>query len=155
MVPVVSPHTALGIAVGQEIHDQTSGSSPATVMARTSRYFLFSPSAGNLFQSLQDDCFKCRHIRMIRDSIVPGLSLQLNVACPFLVFTKSKQSAQETRQEKRVKRKNNQNVAHLSYQLFHFKIRRVAAGRYDNGSFVFSYPRHHHLHRIFYLSHIY
>ena len=24
------------------------------------------PSAGNLFQSLQDDCFKCRRIRMIR-----------------------------------------------------------------------------------------
>ena len=117
MIPVVSPHTALGIAVGQEIHDQTCGSSPATAMARASRYFHFSPSAGNLFKSLQGDCFKCRRIRMIRGrdlinplrhlshaSMVPGLSLQLNVAGPFLVFTKSKQSTQETRQEKRVKR---------------------------------------------------
>ena len=30
MVPVVSPHPALGIAIGQEINDQTCGSSPAT-----------------------------------------------------------------------------------------------------------------------------
>ena len=37
-------------------------------------------------------------------SMMPGLSLQINVAGPFLVFTKSKQSTQETRQERRVKR---------------------------------------------------
>ena len=37
-------------------------------------------------------------------SMVPGLSLQIDVAGPYLVFTKSKQSTQETRQEKRVKR---------------------------------------------------
>ena len=36
--------------------------------------------------------------------MMPGLSLQIDVAGPFLVFTKSKQSTQETRQEKRVKR---------------------------------------------------
>ena len=37
-------------------------------------------------------------------SMMPGLSLQIDVAGPFLVFTKSKQSTQETRQERRVKR---------------------------------------------------
>ena len=37
-------------------------------------------------------------------SRMPGLSLQIDVAGPFLVFTKSKQSTQETRQERRVKR---------------------------------------------------
>ena len=117
MVPVISPHSALGLAVTQELHDQTCGSSPATTMARASRYFHFCPSAGNLFQSLQDSCFKCRRIRMIRGrdlinplrhlshtSMMPGLSLQIDVAGPFLVFTKSKQSTQETRQERRVKR---------------------------------------------------
>ena len=117
MVLVVSPHTALGIAVAQEIHDQTCGSSPATAMARASRYFHFSPSPGSLFQSLQDACFKCRRIRMKRGrdlcfplrhlshtTMVPGLQLQLDVAGPFSVFTKSKQATTETRQEKKVKR---------------------------------------------------
>ena len=117
MVPVISPHSALGLAVAQELHDQTCGSSPATAMARATRYFHFCPSAGNLFKSLQDSCFKCRRIRMIRGrdlinplrhmshtSMMPGLSLQSDVAGPFLVFTKSKQSTQETRQERRVKR---------------------------------------------------
>ena len=37
-------------------------------------------------------------------SMMPGLSLQIDVAGPFLVFTKSKQSTQETTQERRVKR---------------------------------------------------
>ena len=117
MVPVLSPHSALGLAVAQELHDQTCGSSPATAMARTTRYFHFCPSAGNLFKSLQDSCFKCRRIRMIRGrylinplrhlshtSMMPGLSLQIDVAGPFLVFTKSKQFTQETRQERRVER---------------------------------------------------
>ena len=36
-------------------------------------------------------------------SMMPGLSLQIDVAGPFLIFTKSKQSTQETRQERRVK----------------------------------------------------
>jgi hypothetical protein len=117
MVPVVSPHTALGIAVAQEIHDQTCGSSPATCMARASRYFYFCPSAGNLFQTLQDACFKCRRIRMVKGrdlinplrhlsntSMLPGLSLQIDVAGPFVVFTKSKQAKMETRGEKIMKR---------------------------------------------------
>ena len=37
-------------------------------------------------------------------SMMPGLSLQIDVAGPWLVFTKSKQSVQETRQERRTKR---------------------------------------------------
>ena len=50
MVPVLS----LGVAVAQEIHDQTCGPSRATTMTRATRYFYFCPSAGNLFRSLQD-----------------------------------------------------------------------------------------------------
>ena len=53
IVPVLSPHFALGAAVAQEIHDQTCGSSPATTLARATRYFYFCPQAGNLFQTLQ------------------------------------------------------------------------------------------------------
>ena len=63
MFPVLSPHTVLGVAVAQEIHDQSCGSSPAT------RYFYFCPSAGNLFRNLQENCFKCIRIRMIRGDI--------------------------------------------------------------------------------------
>ena len=59
MVPVISPHTALGMAVAQTIHDQTCGSSPATCMARATKYFYFCPGPGKLFQTLQDNCFKC------------------------------------------------------------------------------------------------
>ena len=58
--PGSAPTLPSGVAVAQEIHDQTCGSSPATAMARATRYFYFCPSAGNLFQSLQEDCFKCR-----------------------------------------------------------------------------------------------
>ena len=66
MVPILSTPSALGVAVAQEIHDQTCGSSPATAMARATRYFHFCPPAGNLFRTLQEDCFKCRSIRMVR-----------------------------------------------------------------------------------------
>ena len=118
MFPVLSPHTALGVAVAQEIHDQSCGSFPATAMARATRYFYFCPSAGNLFRNLQENCFKCRRIRMIRGrylinnplrhlsdtSMVLCLSLQFDVAGPFLVKTKSKQSALETRQERKEKK---------------------------------------------------
>ena len=114
MVAVVNPHTALGMAIGQEIHDETCGSSPATAMARASRYFHFSPSAGSLFQSLQDACFKCRRLRMVRgrdlinplrhlshSNMVQGLQLQLDIAGPYLVFTKSKQYTGQLRGVKR------------------------------------------------------
>ena len=47
MVPVLSPHNALGVAVAEEIHDQTCGSSPVTAMARASRYFHFCGGSGN------------------------------------------------------------------------------------------------------------
>ena len=57
MVPILRPHTVLGVAVVQEIHDQTCGSSPATAMALARRYFLWTGGAGNLFKTLQEDCF--------------------------------------------------------------------------------------------------
>ena len=120
MVPILSPHSALGVAVAQEIHDETCGSSPATAMARATRYFHFCPPAGNLFKTLQEDCFKCRRIRMIRGrdlinplrhlsdtTMVPGLSLQFDVAGPWLVKTKSKQATLQTRQERKEKKDHN------------------------------------------------
>ena len=89
MVPILSPHTSLGRPVAQTLHDQCCGSSQATALARTSRYFHFSGgSASQLFRTLQEDCFKCRRIRMVRgrdlinplrhladSTMVPGLSL--------------------------------------------------------------------------------
>ena len=117
MVPILSPHSALGVAVAQQIHDETCGSSPATALARALRYFYFCPPAGNLFKGLQESCFKCRRIRMLKGrdlinplrhlshtSMMPGLSLQIDVAGPWTIFTKSKQSILETREERRTNR---------------------------------------------------
>ena len=117
IVPILSPHTALGVAVAQEIHYQTCGSSPVTAMAMATRYFHFCPPAGTLFKTLQEDYFKCRRIRMVRGrdlinplhhlsdtTMVPGLSLQFDVAGPYLVKTKSNQAPLETRQERKEKR---------------------------------------------------
>ena len=114
MVPILSPSSALGVAVAQEIHDQTCGSSPAYAMARATRYFHFSPPAGTLFKALQEGCFKCRRIRMVRGrdlvnplrhlsdhSMTPGLSIQFDVAGPWVVKTKSKQATLDTRQTRR------------------------------------------------------
>ena len=117
MVPILGPHSAVGVAVAQQIHDETCGSSPGTALARASRYYYFCPPAGNLFKGLQENCFKCRRIRMIRGrdlinplrhlshtSMIPGLLLQIDVGGPWTVFTKSKQSILETGEEKRTKR---------------------------------------------------
>ena len=112
---ILHPHTALGQAVAQTLHNEVCGSSPATALARASRYFYFcGGSASQLFKPLQEECFKCRRIRMIRGrdlinplrhlsdtTMVPGLSLQFDVAGPWLVKTKSKQASMETRQDKR------------------------------------------------------
>ena len=110
MVPIISPSTALGVAVAETVHDEFCGSSPASSMARASRYFYFTPSAGSLFQTLQDKYFKCRRIRMIKgtdlinplrhlsdSSMIQGVSLQLDIAGPFLLYTTSKQWQGETR----------------------------------------------------------
>ena len=89
MVPILNPHTPLGRAVAQTLHDECCGSSPATSWARASRYFYFSGgSASQLFRILQEDCFKYRRICMFRGrdlinplrhlsdtTMVPGLSL--------------------------------------------------------------------------------
>ena len=118
ITPIIHPHTALGQAVVQTLHDEICGSSPATALARASRYVYFCEgSASQLFRTLQEECFKCRRIRMIhgRDLInpllhlsdttmVPGLSLQFDVAGPWLVKTKSKQASMETRQERKERR---------------------------------------------------
>jgi hypothetical protein len=115
MVPILSPRSALGQAAAQQIHDETCGSSPASAQARASRYVYYSPPAGNLFKELKHKCFKCRRNRMVKGrdlinplrhlanaTMVPGLSLQIDVAGPFLVKTKSKQAIQ-TRQEREKK----------------------------------------------------
>ena len=117
MVPILCPPSALGVAVAQEIHNQTCGSSPATALARAIRYFHYCPPAGNLCKTLQQDCYNCRRIRMVcgrhlinplhhlsDTSMVLGLLLQFDVAGPFLVKTKSKQSMLETRQERKEQR---------------------------------------------------
>ena len=117
MVPILSPRSALGQAAAQQIHDETCGSSPASAQARASRYFYFCPPAGNLFKELQQKCFKCRRLRMIKGrdlinplrhlsdaTMVPGLSLQFDIAGPWLVKTKSKQATLLTRQEEKEKK---------------------------------------------------
>ena len=92
MVPIVNPSTALGVAAAQEIHDEYCGASSFTSMARASRYFHFIPSAGPLFRDLQDNCYKCRRIRLIKGldlisplrhlsdhNMVQGFQLQLDI----------------------------------------------------------------------------
>ena len=118
MVPIVNPSTALGLAVAQELHDECCGASPATSLARAARYFHFVPSAGPLFRDLQDTCYKCRRIRLIkgRDLISPlrhlsdhnmvqGFQLQLDIAGPWWVYTKAKNYAGQLRGNQRNKTK--------------------------------------------------
>lgn len=113
VVPILNPHTALGRAVAQTLHDKCCGSSPATALARASRYFYFSGgSASQLFRTLQEDCFKCRRIRMVRGrdlinplrhladtTMVPGLSLQFDVAGPWW-WTLASFHGDKTREER-------------------------------------------------------
>ena len=135
MVPILSPHTALGLAVAQEIQDHTCGSSPATAMSRATRYFHFCPPAGNLFKTIQEDCFKCLRICMVRGwnlinplchlsdtTMVPGLSLQFDVAGPWLVKTKSKQATLETRQQRKEKRTRTRMWIFLAVDYFTSKL---------------------------------
>ena len=134
MVPISSPRSALGQAAAKQIHDETCGSSPASAQTRASRYFYFCPPTGNLFKELQQKCFKCRRIRMVKGrdlinplrhladaTMVPGLSLQIDVAGPFLVKTKSKQAIQ-TRQEKREKRSTTKMWILLAVDYFTSKL---------------------------------
>lgn len=133
---ILHPHTALGRAVAQTLHDEVCGSSPATALARASRYFYFcGGSASQLFKPLQEECFKCRRIRMIRGrdlinplrhlsdtTMVPGLSLQFDVAGPWLVKTKSKQASMETRQEIKEKRTTTKMWCLLCVDYFTSKL---------------------------------
>ena len=96
-------------------------------MARATRYFHFCPPAGNLFKALQEDCFKCRRIRMIRghlsdNSMIPGLSIQFDVAGPWLIKTKSKQATLETRQERKEKRTTTKMWILLAVDYFTSKL---------------------------------
>ena len=54
MTPILHPHTTLGRAVAQTLHNEVCGSSPATALARASRYFYFcGGSAAHLCSSLK------------------------------------------------------------------------------------------------------
>ena len=135
MVSILSPRSALGQAAAQQIHDETCCSSPASAQARASRYFYFCPPAGNLFKELQQKCFKCRRLRMIKGrdlinplrhlsdaTMVPGLSLQFDVAGPWLVKTKSKQATLQTRQERKEKRSTTKMWILLAVDYFTSKL---------------------------------
>ena len=104
MVPLLSPTSALGRAVCQQVHDQFCGESAASALARSSRYFYHTPSALSYFKTLSDECFKCRRLRMQRgtDVIAPmrnlgeaqlteGHSLMVDVAGPWDCFLYPKQ----------------------------------------------------------------
>ena len=138
MVPILSSKSALGQAVAQQIHDETCGSSPASAQARASRYFYFCPPAGNLFKELQQGCFKCRRLRMVKGkdlinplrhlsdtTMVPGISLQFDIAGPWLVKTKSKQATLLTRQEKKEKRSTTKMWILLAVDYFTSKLDEV------------------------------
>ena len=117
MVPIVNPSTALGISAAQEIHDEYCGVSISTAAARASRSFMFIPPAGPLFRDLQDNCYKCRRIRLVkgRDLISPlrhlsdhnmvqGFKLQLDIGGPWSVYTKAKNYTGQLKGSKRHKK---------------------------------------------------
>ena len=114
-VPVMSPHTSLGVAVAESLHDEMCGASPASTMARGSRYFHYTPSPVPLFRSLADNCIKCRRIKMkkltnhisplrhiAQDTMLEGISLQVDIFGPYKVCTRAKQiTTREMRRQKR------------------------------------------------------
>jgi hypothetical protein len=104
MVPLLSPNSALGKAVCQQVHDQFCGESAASALARSSRYFYHTPSALRYFQYLSDSCYKCRRMRAKRgydviapmrnigeDSMVEGNSVMVDVAGPWNLFVNPRQ----------------------------------------------------------------
>ena len=149
MVPVLSPTTALGLAAAQSVHNKFCGASPALSQARALRYFGFIPSPAVLFQELSSSCFKCRRVRMIKGkdlisplchlsdtTMVQGVSLQLDVAGPYLVYTKSKQY---TGQLKGVRR--TQTKLWILLCIDYFTSRRGSGiGGHDHFLLIFSNP---------------
>ena len=116
MVPIVNPATALGLAAAQEIHDEYCGVSISTAAARASRSFMFIPPAGPLFRDLQDNCYKCRRIRLVKEqdlisplrhlsdhNMVQGFQLQLDIGGPWWVYTKAKSYTGQLRGSQRHK----------------------------------------------------
>ena len=114
-VPVLSPHSALGIAVAETLHDKNCGASAASTMARTSQFFYYTPSSGPLFKELSQNCYRCHRIKMKRgtnvispirhiaeDSMLEGIAIQVDICGPYTVFTKAKQATtRNTRGPKR------------------------------------------------------
>ena len=111
MVPVVNPWCSLGRAIAEKVNNEFCGALPVTFLARASHYFYLSPSAGPLFKLLQENCYKCRRIQLIRGrdlisplrhlgphNMLPGAALQLDIAGPWTVFTKSKQYSGKLRE---------------------------------------------------------
>ena len=114
-VPILSPHSALGIAVAETLHDENCGASAASTMARTSKFFYYTPSSGPLFKKLSQNCYRCRRIKMkcgtnvispirhiAEDSMLEGIAIQVDICGPYTVFTTAKQATtRNTRGPKR------------------------------------------------------
>ena len=49
-VPVLSPYSALGVAVAESLHDKMCGASAASTMARGSQFFHFTRTLGPLLK---------------------------------------------------------------------------------------------------------
>ena len=64
----------------------------------------------------RDLIFPLRHLS--RTTMVPGVQLQLDVAGPFSVFTKSKQATMQTREERKVKRTTTKTWLLLAVDYF-------------------------------------
>ena len=117
--PIVNPKNALGKAICESLHYEMCGVSASATAARASRYFHLHPSPGPLFQILAKKCFKCRRLRMRKginiisqlrhlgqDTMIEGVSLQIDVAGPWTVLCRSKQAVdRETRGSNRLKMK--------------------------------------------------
>ncbi|MCP4482174.1 MAG: hypothetical protein GY817_05220, partial [bacterium] len=136
MVPLLSPASALGRAVCQQVHDQFCGESAASAHARSSRYFYHTPSALKYYQELADSCFKCRRLRAQRgtdviapmrnigeDCMIEGNSIMVDVAGHWNCYINPKQvGAVTTRASQRQPRSTVKRWILIGVDMFSHRI---------------------------------
>ena len=104
-VPVLSPHSALGVAVAESLHDQMCEASAASTMERASQLFYYTPTSGPLFIIQSSNCYRGRYIKMehgtnvigplrhiAQDTMLEGIAIQVNICRAYTAFKRAKQA---------------------------------------------------------------